>query len=305
MEEGVVDQEIDVEDALEDLGGDSEGEEGLALVTRKILLALRQNIEEHWLRSNIFHTTCTIENRVCNLIIDGGSCENVISQEVVDKLRLQQEDHPNPYKLSWLKKGNDIKVTTRCLVNFSIRKKFQDVVMCDVVKMDACHLLLGRPWQFDRGTLHDGRTNSYTLIKGGKKYTLKPMKEANMAIDYSPTGQEFVTGSYDRTVRIFKDDGGYSLEIYHTQRMQRVFCVKFSCDASYVTSGNDDTNLRLWKAEASEQLGVISIALCPCQLIAVVYIIASYFGPDDVSFMLQLLPREKKRNEYHEAVKNI
>uniref|UniRef100_A0A2N9FQX7 CCHC-type domain-containing protein n=1 Tax=Fagus sylvatica TaxID=28930 RepID=A0A2N9FQX7_FAGSY len=84
MEEGVVDQEIDVKDAVEDIGGDSEGEE-----------------------------------------------------EVVDKLRLQQKDHPNPYKLSWLKKGNDVKVTTRCLVSFSIRKKFQDVVMCDVVKMDA------------------------------------------------------------------------------------------------------------------------------------------------------------------------
>uniref|UniRef100_A0A2N9HUX4 Reverse transcriptase n=1 Tax=Fagus sylvatica TaxID=28930 RepID=A0A2N9HUX4_FAGSY len=166
MEEGVVDQEIDVEDAVEDLGGDSEGEEGLALVTRKILLAPRQNIEEHWLRSNIFHTTCTIENRRIILI---------------------------PYKLSWLKKGNDIKVTTRCLVNFSIRKKFQDVVMCDVVKMDACHLLLGRPWQFDRGTLHDGRTNSYTLIKGGKKYTLKPMKEAKYS---SPNPSFFVSKTF-------------------------------------------------------------------------------------------------------------
>ena len=87
MEEGVVDQEI-VKDAVEDIGEDSEGEKGLALVIRKILLALRQNFEEHWLRSNIFHTTCTIKNGVCNLIIDGGSCENVISQEVVDKLRL-------------------------------------------------------------------------------------------------------------------------------------------------------------------------------------------------------------------------
>lgn len=37
----------------------------------------------------------------------------------------------------------------------------------------------------------------------------------------------------------------------------RVFCVKFSCDASYVISGSDDTNLRLWKAKASEQLGVV------------------------------------------------
>ncbi|KAL0354074.1 UNVERIFIED_CONTAM: DDB1- and CUL4-associated factor 13 [Sesamum angustifolium] len=96
---------------------------------------------------------------------------------------------------------------------------------------------------------------------------------AVMDIDYSPTGREFVTGSYDRTVRIFQYNGGHSREIYHTKRMQRVFCVKFSCDASYVISGSDDTNLRLWKAKASEQLGV-------------------------------LLPRERKKHEYLEAVKN-
>ncbi|KAD6795730.1 hypothetical protein E3N88_06626 [Mikania micrantha] len=96
---------------------------------------------------------------------------------------------------------------------------------------------------------------------------------AVMDIDYSPTGREFVTGSYDRTVRIFQYNGGHSREIYHTKRMQRVFCVKFSCDASYVISGSDDTNLRLWKAKASEQLGVI-------------------------------LPRERKKHEYMEAVKN-
>ncbi|CAH9079817.1 unnamed protein product [Cuscuta europaea] len=94
-----------------------------------------------------------------------------------------------------------------------------------------------------------------------------------MDIDYSPTGREFVTGSYDRTVRIFQYNGGHSREIYHTKRMQRVFCVKFSCDASYVISGSDDTNLRLWKAKASEQMGV-------------------------------LLPRERKNHEYLEAVKN-
>ncbi|KAJ6370543.1 hypothetical protein OIU76_028764 [Salix suchowensis] len=81
---------------------------------------------------------------------------------------------------------------------------------------------------------------------------------AVMDIDFSPTGREFVTGSYDRTVRIFQYNGGHSREIYHTKRMQRVFCVKFSCDASYVISGSDDTNLRLWKAKASEQLGVVS-----------------------------------------------
>lgn len=46
-------------------------------------------------------------------------------------------------------------------------------------------------------------------------------------------------------------------DIYH---QLRVFCVKFSCDASYIISGSDDTNLRLWKAKASEQMGVV----CTC-----------------------------------------
>jgi WD40 repeat protein len=46
------------------------------------------------------------------------------------------------------------------------------------------------------------------------------------------------------------------LQVYHAKRMQRVFCVRFSGDSSYVFSGSDDMNVRVWKAEASEQLGV-------------------------------------------------
>jgi hypothetical protein len=75
---------------------------------------------------------------------------------VVDKLGLQTNDHPNPYKLSWLKKCNSVKVEKRFLVSFSLKKQFHDEVICDFVKMDACHLLLGRPWKFDRSTIHDG-----------------------------------------------------------------------------------------------------------------------------------------------------
>jgi len=36
--------------------------------------------------------------------------------------------------------------------------KYEDVVLCDVVPMEASHLLLGRPWMFDRSVFHDGRT---------------------------------------------------------------------------------------------------------------------------------------------------
>ena len=35
------------------------------------------------------------------------------------------------------------------LVSFSIGK-YKDKVLCDVVLMQARHLLLGRPWQFNR-----------------------------------------------------------------------------------------------------------------------------------------------------------
>ena len=78
---------------------------------------------------------------------------------------------------------------------------------------------------------------------------------AVMDIAFSPTGKEFVSGSYDRTVRIFSATGGRSRDVYHTKRMQRIFCVNYSADARFVLSGSDDTNVRIWKAEASDTLG--------------------------------------------------
>ena len=40
--------------------------------------------------------------------------------------------------------------------------------------MDACHLLLGRSWQFDRSVSHDGRANTYSFICKGVKIVLVP-----------------------------------------------------------------------------------------------------------------------------------
>ena len=39
--------------------------------------------------------------------------------------------------------------------------------------------------------------------------------------------------------------------------MQRVFQVRFSGDGRFVLSGSDDTNIRIWKSNASERLGVL------------------------------------------------
>lgn len=47
-------------------------------------------------------------------------------------------------------------------------------------------------------------------------------------------------------------------EVYHTKRMQHVICVRWSLDSRYIMAGSDEMNIRLWKANASEKLGVVS-----------------------------------------------
>jgi len=79
-----------------------------------------------------------------------------------------------------------------------------------------------------------------------------------LAIDYSPTGKEFVTGSFDKTIRIFKVDSGYSRDCFHTKRMQKVYSVIFSNDDKYVISGSDDNNIRVWKSVANESIKILN-----------------------------------------------
>jgi hypothetical protein len=40
--------------------------------------------------------------KICDVIIDSGSCENVIFEIVVQKLFFKTGKHPKPYKLFWL-----------------------------------------------------------------------------------------------------------------------------------------------------------------------------------------------------------
>lgn len=76
---------------------------------------------------------------------------------------------------------------------------------------------------------------------------------AVMDLDFSPTGKEIVTGSYDKTIRIFSSDKGHSRDIYHTKRMQTVYVTKFSMDSKYIFSGSGDGNVRIWRSVANER----------------------------------------------------
>jgi hypothetical protein len=59
-------------------------------------------------------------------------------------------------------------------VTFSIHDYIATVEF-DVVPMTVCHLLLGRPWQFDRHTIHYGYENTYAFEWQGKGVKLLSM----------------------------------------------------------------------------------------------------------------------------------
>ncbi|XP_010278719.1 PREDICTED: uncharacterized protein LOC104612828 [Nelumbo nucifera] len=105
-----------------------------------------------------------------------GSCEHEEYTDVIQKLQLIPEKHPNPYTIRWIKEVGGVWVEERCKVPFSIGK-YSDEVYCDIVDMDACHILLERHWQFDTDAKHLGRKNTYQLEKEGVRYTLLPMAE--------------------------------------------------------------------------------------------------------------------------------
>jgi len=155
--------------------------EGDLLMIRWLLGGQLKHVEESQ-RENIFHTRCLINGKVCMVIIDGGSCTNVASATLVSKLNLGTKPHPRPYKLQWLSRDGEVQVRQEVEVDISIGK-YNDKVLCDVVPMEFSHLLLGRPWQFDKRANHDDYTNKIFFMHQDKKIVLKPLSPQEVCED--------------------------------------------------------------------------------------------------------------------------
>lgn len=139
---------------------------GKLLVARRIL-STQVRFEKDEQRENLFHSRCLVQNKVCSLIIDGGSCTNVASETMVKKLGLISQKHLKPYKLQWLNETGEMGVKDQVVEPISIRA-YSDEILCDILPMDAGHIILGRPWQSDRRVIHDGFTNRYSFIHKGR-----------------------------------------------------------------------------------------------------------------------------------------
>nr|GMD29224.1 transposon Ty3-I Gag-Pol polyprotein [Ipomoea batatas] len=143
---------VEEQDEFDEEGDINEGEvevaeevgEHLNCVVQRLLYSTEKNNPAQ--RNNIFRAHCSVLGKVCKLIIDNGSCDNIVSKELVQRLGLPTEPHPKPYKLGWIKEVTSVMVMEVCHVPVSIGKSYQDTVTCEVIDMDACHILLGRPW---------------------------------------------------------------------------------------------------------------------------------------------------------------
>ena len=129
--------------SLEDVDDEKYAAQGELLVVRRAL-SMQVKEDDKVQRENIFHTRCHVQNKVCSVIIDEGSCIIVANTTMVEKLGLPTIKHPRPYRLQWLNDSGEVRVTKQVLVSFRI-KKYEDEVLCDVVLMQARHLLLSRP----------------------------------------------------------------------------------------------------------------------------------------------------------------
>jgi len=114
--------------------------------------------------------------RALNIIIDNGSSMNVISETSLKRLGLKLEKHLAPYRISWVNEENSVLVKHRCLVKFSLGKKYVEEAWCDVIPMTVCHMLLGRLWLYDWKISYDGYANTYSFIFKGKKLVLDPLQ---------------------------------------------------------------------------------------------------------------------------------
>nr|GEU58816.1 transposon Ty3-I Gag-Pol polyprotein [Tanacetum cinerariifolium] len=66
---------------------------------------------------------------------------------LVKDFKFRTEPHPSAFYIGRIKKGLTLKVTEICKVPLAMRNHYNELVTCDVIDIETCHVLLGRPWK--------------------------------------------------------------------------------------------------------------------------------------------------------------
>lgn len=67
------------------------GDDGATLVIKKSLLTPKGDSSKDWWCTSIFHSICTIRDKVYNLIIGNGNCESIVSTKMWKSYKKSRE----------------------------------------------------------------------------------------------------------------------------------------------------------------------------------------------------------------------
>ena len=102
-------------------------------------------------------------------------------------------------------------MTNLCHVPISIDKFYQDSVACDVVDVDAFHILLGRPWQHDIDATHRGKEDIYVFPWKGKRVSMRPISPAPKATKEEEPKYIFICNQGESSMESKKTKQGFDL----------------------------------------------------------------------------------------------
>ena len=159
-----------------------------------------------------------IQGEVYKLVIDSGTCNNLISWDVVNALKLPIQHHPKPYYATWVEDNQNFIVHHQAMITFSIGE-YTDQVLCDVVNMNYAHVILGRSWQVSRKVVHDCFTNIYQVWSNRKRFELLPLPcKGNESLLIGRV-KELDTGQSERRIKIGQQvvDKGHKILSFVTE----------------------------------------------------------------------------------------
>lgn len=52
-----------------------------------------------------------VSGKCCKVVIDSGSSDNLVSKEMVNKLKLERLKHPKPYQIAWIRDEHKLLVS--------------------------------------------------------------------------------------------------------------------------------------------------------------------------------------------------
>lgn len=114
---------------------------------------LTPKVDDETQQHKLFHTRCTVNQHFFTLLLIAVAARILLVGKLLSNWFLNIDKYPKPYTISWIKEVPEVTITERCKISFSIGK-YRDKIYCDVVDINACNLLFGKPWHFGLNACH-------------------------------------------------------------------------------------------------------------------------------------------------------